>query len=224
MTINKLSEALLLAVKSQKLHQDLVAQIANLEMADLQNELQDDNHKKAFWINIYNAFFQILSRQKIDKPAIYREKLINVAGENFSLDDVEHGILRRYRIKLSLGYLPNVLASSLVKNLAVSAIDYRIHFALNCGAVSCPPIAFYSAEKLDSQLEMATLSFLENETKINQENKEIYITQLFKWYHADFGGNTGIRQILAEKLGLETEGFAFKYSPYSWTEQLDNYA
>jgi len=90
--------------------------------------------------------------------------------------------------------------------------------------VSCPPIAFYSLDKIEQQLEMATLSFLEGETEVLEDKKEIHITQLFKWFHGDFGGNAGIRKILNEKLNIKTKGFSLKYRPYSWDEELDNYS
>ena len=40
-------------------------------------------------------------------------------------------------------------------------MDYRIHFALNCGAKSCPAISFYSAKTLDQQLTTAENNFIE---------------------------------------------------------------
>jgi len=97
-----------------------------------------------------------------------------------SLDEIEHGVLRKYRIKKSLGYLPNWFAPAWIKKWAVDQLDYRIHFALNCGAASCPPIAFYNDIRIDSQLEMATLSFLESETKIDHSSRTIHLSQLFQ--------------------------------------------
>ena len=107
--------------------------------------------------------------------------------------------------------------------MAVAKIDYRIHFALNCGAKSCPPIAFYSAQKINQQLELATVSFLETETDIFADKKELHVTTLFKWFFADFGGRKGIRQIIAEKLNVETKDYKIVYKPYSWEESLENY-
>jgi hypothetical protein len=130
-------------------------------------------------------------------------KQIPIAGQSFSLDNVEHGILRKYRYKYSLGFLPNIFTHKRIKNLAVSTIDYRIHFALNCGAESCPPIAFYSLNKIDAQLEMATLSFLESETDVYNDKKEIYISRLFQWFLANFGGKKGVENILKEKLNID---------------------
>ncbi len=224
MSINKISEELLLSVKTKQSHLDFLIQLEKFPLAQLKKDLNNDDAKKAFWINIYNAFFQIFRRvNQINKPEIYRKKLINIADEKFSLDDVEHGILRKYRYKYSLGFLPNIFTKRLIKKLAVNTLDYRIHFALNCGAKSCPPIAFYSLENIEAQLQMATLSFLEGETEILEEKKEIHLTQLFKWFLADFGGKSGIQQILAEHLNIKTKGYSLVFKPYSWEEDLENY-
>lgn len=223
-TSNYLSEQLLLNVKMEKPLNEMISEMGAIDLAQLKSDLNSDDQKKAFWINIYNAWFQILRKIKeVEKTKIYKVKLIKIAGQFFSLDDVEHGILRKYRYKFSLGYLPNYFAAKLIKQLAVSKIDYRIHFALNCGAVSCPPIAFYSADRIDAQLEMATLNFLETETDILADSKEIHITRLFQWFKGDFGGTRGIRKILEEKLKISTKGYKLVYKPYSWEESLDNY-
>jgi len=225
MTINKISEDLILAVKMNQHHDDFLNQLEHYSLDQLKKDLKNDEAKKAFWINIYNAFFQIFRKvNQLNKPEIYRNKLINIAGKSFSLDDVEHGILRKFRYKYSLGFLPNFFTKRLIKKLAVDKIDYRIHFALNCGAVSCPPIAFYSLEKIEAQLQMATLSFLEGETDILEEKKEIHVTQLFKWFLADFGGKSGIRKILKEHLKFDSKGYSLVFKPYSWEEELDNYS
>lgn len=221
MTANQVSEQLLLALKSE---QNFEAFVSSLEKVSL-DELKSDSAKKAFWINIYNSFFLILRKiKKIEKSEIYTTQQIPIAGQLFSLDDVEHGILRRYRYKYSLGFLPNIFTPKRIKNLTVSKIDYRIHFALNCGAESCPPIAFYSLAKIDAQLEMATLSFLETETDIYQDKREIHISRLFQWFLADFGGTRGVRNILKEKLDMNTKDYKLVYKEYSWKEDLGNFA
>ena len=221
---NQLSEELLLAMKMQADHLPLTKQLAAYSMDRLQADLQKDTAKKAFWINIYNAYFLILRKiEKLDKPAIYRQKAVNIAGHDFSLDDIEHGILRKYRYKFSLGYLPNPFAPRMIKKLAVKKIDYRIHFALNCGAESCPPIAFYSADHLDQELEMATLSFLEGDTEVLSDKKEIHISRLFLWFRGDIAGKRGIRRILQEKLKVNASAYKLIYKEYEWEEDLNNF-
>jgi len=221
MTLNQLSEKLLLAVKMQESTEAQINQLAT--WPNLEKALRTDSEKKAFWINCYNAFFQILRRKGIDKPAIYRDRLFTIAHQKMSLDEIEHGILRRYRYKYSLGYLPNLFTPQWIKRLAPSQIDYRIHFALNCGAKSCPPIAFYSPERLEAQLEMASLSFLEGETRIFKDKKEVHSSRLFQWFLGDFGGKKGVLRILQEKLKEDLSGFKLVYTQYSWEEDLDNF-
>jgi len=219
-----LSQQLLLAIKLDKNTLELRNKLNDFTLQQLKNEIYSDDLKKTFWINIYNAFFLILKKEfNHSKPNIYRKKLFNIANIKFSLDDVEHGILRKYRYKYSLGFLRNIFYSKLIKNLAVNTIDYRIHFALNCGAKSCPPIAFYKLETINNQLNTATVSFLESETDYNNTNKEIHITSLFKWYLMDFGGNKGIQNIYKNQLNKDITDYKIIYKEYSWDEDLNNF-
>jgi len=222
--LNTLSEQLLLDVKMEKYTPALRRQLEELEPQVLQQGLINDNQKKAFWINIYNAYYQILRIvEKVNKPEIYKEKLFTIAGISLSLDDVEHGILRRYRYKYSLGFLPSLWVSSFVRQNAVDKLDYRIHFALNCGAKSCPPIAFYNADKIDAQLDMATQSFLESESEFDDDERVVTTTTLFKWFYADFGGKSGIKKIFAKQLNRDISNYKIKYRAYSWEDDLANF-
>lgn len=222
--MQKLSEELLLAIKTQKNTANLVEQLSHLQMNQLQKTLDSDSAKKAFWINIYNAYFLILRvEKKLQKPAIYREKQITIGGTKFSLDDIEHGILRKYRWKWSFGYLPDPFAPKIIRQLAVAKIDPRLHFALNCGAKSCPPIAFYKAEKLEQQLDLASQSFLEGETNLFPEKKEIHTSRLFLWYKADFGRRKGALRMLEKYLEQDFKGWKLVYKPYDWGEELANF-
>ena len=224
MNLNELSEQLLLQVKLERPVHELIVQLQSAPPSQLYAQLREDDQKKAFWINVYNAWFQILRRdQGIAKPAIYREKLVAVAGLHLSLDEIEHGILRKYRIKWSGGYLANPFVPAQIRKLAVQARDYRIHFALNCGAVSCPPIAFYTPDQIDRQLDEATQSFLEMETEVHTERNEVQVTRLFQWFIGDFGGRAGIRKILREKLQIDTTGKKLLFREYDRREALGNF-
>jgi hypothetical protein len=219
----RLSEKLLLLVKTGEDTAAIAERLGSLPEIELQTALTDDMHKKAFWINLYNAFYQILRTEKgLNKPDIFTQKAFVVAGLPLSLDEVEHGILRKYRWKWSLGYLPDPFAGKEIRRLAVKRLDFRIHFALNCGAKSCPPIAFYSPAKLDVQLDLASRSFLENETLI--QKKEIRVSRLFLWFMGDFGGKKGIRKVLEKFLQAETHGKRIVFSAYDWTDELSNFS
>ncbi|CDF78106.1 conserved hypothetical protein (DUF547) [Formosa agariphila KMM 3901] len=219
-----ISGALLLQVKLKKESRELEETLGMLSMAELYSELITDSEKNTFWINIYNAYFQILfSRDSTLGKAIFRNKDINIAQTYFSLDDIEHGILRRYRWKQSLGYFRNPFASRIVKKLAVSTIDYRIHFALNCGAKSCPPIAFYTLDALDEQLKEAMYSFLSSETSVNINTNTVHTSKLLFWYQGDFGGVKGVKAMLNTVLQIEINSYSLKYNSYSWEPHLENF-
>ncbi len=219
-----ISARLLLLVKKGEPTGFTENEIAQLSLSALESNLFNDKMKKAFWINIYNSFFQILAlRDKVPKPSIFRSKLVTVANTKFSLDDIEHGILRKYRYKYSLGYFANPFASSLIKRLSVKEIDYRIHFALNCGAKSCPPIAFFQDNNIDKQLDAATKSFLENETQIDEERKEVRVTKLMQWFSSDFGGKEGVLNILANIFSKDFTNYIIRYNEYELDVQLGNF-
>ncbi|KXX70700.1 DUF547 domain-containing protein [Flammeovirga sp. SJP92] len=220
----KLSEDLLRAVKLNKPTFTLEFALKHIDLTELQKQLYSDDRKKAFWINIYNAFYQILARNfRHEKSLIYSIKLFMIAGHEFSLDDVEHGILRRFKYKYGLGYLPQLFPSKVLKSLAVVSVDYRIHFALNCGAASCPPILFYDPIDIDNQLQMAMVSFLEAETSFDNDKKTVNVTRLFLWFMGDFGGINNVRKIISETLMIDIDGFRVKFNPYSWEEKLGNF-
>ncbi|CAH8281882.1 uncharacterized protein DUF547 [Mariniflexile fucanivorans] len=219
-----LSGALLLHVKLNKDTTALEQKLGEFTLEELQRQLSSDEAKKTFWINIYNAYFQMLSNsKKVKRKTIFKVKSIEIAQKSFSLDDIEHGILRRYRMKQSFGYLHNPFVSSLIKVLAVKKLDYRIHFALNCGAKSCPPIAFYTLEKLDEELNFVMESFLDSETSIDENNKTISTSKLLYWYCADFGGYFKIKNVLKDVLNRDFTNYKLSFKEYSWDTQLNNY-
>lgn len=218
----RLSEQLLLAVKKREHTQSYRSTLQQFSIDQLDSALDTDQKKKAFWINMYNAYFQILkSENNIEKPNIFTAKLCSIAGHMFSLDMIEHGILRRNKLKFALGFISNPFPNKLIKRLAVEKLDYRIHFALNCGAKSCPPIAFYVEKKIDTQLDVATKSFLLSESSIDQEKKLLRTTALFKWFAKDFGGPKGILKIFKSQFDMDLTGFKIKYNDYFWEEKLD---
>ena len=222
--LHKSAEDLLLKVKMKEDNSSLVSDLASTSKKALKEALNTDDKKKAFWINIYNAYYQILRMEKkMSKPDIYKKKSFQIASTLLSLDNVEHGILRKNKYKYSLGFFNSLFPDKFTKENQVEHLDYRIHFALNCGAKSCPPIAFYNFEKIDQQLDWATQSFLEQESQIDAANKTITTTTLFKWFYADFGGRKGIDQIFKEQLDVDISNYKINYSTYSWEEDLANF-
>jgi hypothetical protein len=221
----RLAERLLRQVRAGQPTDSLEAALAGLRPEHLAAGLPNDRARKAFWLNLYNAQFQVLAtRGRLGVPEIFTAPAIRVAGLALSLDDIEHGILRRYRWKYSLGYLPQFWPPDHLKLLCVDTLDYRIHFALNCGARSCPPIGFYQPERVELQLERATAVFVRAESVVDHQAKTVGVSKIFLWFQGDFGSRQDLGQLLARHLGPEVATYSLTYQPYHWEQKLGNFA
>jgi hypothetical protein len=114
-----------------------------------------------------------------------------------------------------------------------AAGDPRIHFALNCGARSCPPLQSSSFPEdptaLDVRLDLATSAFLNGSgVRIDDARREIAVSSLFDWYKADFEKKDGSVQAFllkhvsdpAKAQALKTAfdaGYVLTYQSYDWT-------
>lgn len=155
----------------------------------------------AFWTNCYNAATQLLLAER---PGLYeswlrtlrffRADAVTVAGAALSLDDIEHGLLRG-KASLGLGYLPRLLPGGFERRYRLADPDPRVHFALNCGAASCPAIRSYDADRVDKQLDRATRAYLQT-VEYDADAGVARVPRLFLWYRGDFGGGDGIRDLL----------------------------
>lgn len=153
--------------------------------------LKTEAEKTAFWINVYNGltnYWIITKRIKksmMEQPLLVMFAQIVVGGHKMTLDDIEHGILRSNR--RSTYKLWRQFSNKDVRNqLKVTQVDYRIHFALNCGAKSCPPIAFYDADQLNEQLKLAEENFVAQEFLVDDVQKVISCSKIFWLYKKDF--------------------------------------
>jgi hypothetical protein len=222
-----LSQKLLYAARVEQPTDTFYYQLQNISVQDLQNQLDTDDNKKTFWLNLYNAI--VLSKLKNNpklyenRNAFYTTKIVNVAQKELSLDDLEHGILRHSKIKLSLGYLNKLWANNFEKKMRVKTLDFRVHFALNCGAKSCPPIAFYSPENLDKQLELATQNYLNNACHFDESKNEVHLPMIFSWFRADFGGKSGMKILLKKYQVIPELKTKIVFDPYNWDLELNNF-
>merc|ERR1712004_633993 len=121
-------------------------------------------------------------------PGFWSITCYNIGGLVYSLDDIEHGVLRANKghPAAKKAQFSNDDPRS---NVSLTSLDPRIHFALNCGAKSCPPIRIYKEDRLDSQLDTASKSFLQQEVKVTQGQTDARVetSRLLLWYGADFG-------------------------------------
>lgn len=176
--------------------------------------LIDDASKKAFWINVYNGLtsYSIIGHQ-LKKSVwevtnFFSDLKVNIGDSEFSLDDIEHGILRKNGERKKGKPLQFGNEDTKLKWM-VNTFDLRIHFALNCGSVSCPPIAFYSPENIDAELSLAEESFATQEFLVNHQNRTIRCSEIFTWYRNDFAGSYLNAPGLAD--------YHVEPVPYRWT-------
>lgn len=224
----QLSQDFIYAAKAEGETVSYIDTLANADESDLERELDNDNTKKAFFINLYNAYTQVILKKNPDKykkrNAFFNSKQINIAGHVLSLDNIEHGILRHSRTKWSLGYFGKLFPGKFERKFRVATVDYRIHFTLNCGAKSCPLIAFYSPEELNSQLDQATTTYLHNDAEYKRDQNTMYLPALMSWFRGDFGGKKGELK-LCTKLNIVPAGVKskIKYKHYDWHLYLNNF-
>ncbi len=125
--------------------------------------------KLAYWLNVYNATamkmiideYPINSINDLEDP--WKRKVFKSLDVRYSLDDIEHKILRKFG-------------------------DPRIHFLLNCGSMSSPRLwnRAYTSYNINEALEERTREFI-NDPQRNQINSStVKISELFRWYKDDF--------------------------------------
>jgi len=225
---NGLSETFLERIKLNKDTEDIQKQLANTTIKELEAALDNDAKKLAFWVNIYNAYIQVILKEQPelynDRGTFFKMEQITIAGETVSFAKIEHGIIRKSQWEYGLGFIRKWFPNKFERKLRVDKRDYRIHFALNCGAKDCPPVAIYEWDKLDEQFEKGTSIYLKNTTEFSKEKKEVGVTSLFSWFRGDFGGKSGVKNIL-KKEGLlpDTKNIDITYKNYDWTLDLDNF-
>ncbi len=130
-----------------------------------------------FWANLYNAVTVKLILDENPKKSIreirphsfafgpWGAKRVTVEGEELSLDNIEHDILRK-----QWG-------------------DPRIHYAVNCASIGCPnlPTKAWEAATLDTVLDAAARAYVNHPRGVTATEKGLRISKIYKWYREDFG-------------------------------------
>jgi Protein of unknown function, DUF547 len=154
--------------------------------------IDGDGARLAFWINLYNALLlhrlclRPIRGSVLRQPRLFSTAAYAVGGEPYSLSLIEHGLLRGNR-RPPYHLRRPLRASDVRLRAAPSQFDPRIHFALNCGAKSCPPIHLYEPDSIEQQLELATRAYLRAETEVDIERGRVGLPGLMRLYRADFG-------------------------------------
>jgi hypothetical protein len=208
-----------------------LAALADYDDTALQRVRTDRETALAFWVNCYNAGTQ---RLLSERPGHYESSLrflrffgtpaLTVAGQALSLDDVEQGLLRR-RSKYGLGYLPRLLPDTFEMRYRLEELDPRIHFALNCGAESCPAIRAYTPEAIDDQLDLATRAYLDATVEYDPEAGRVRVPRVMLWYRGDFGGARGIRKFLRGCDLIPADASpSVSYHAWDWSQSAGKFA
>ena len=196
-------------------------------------KLETAEAQRAFWINLYNALvldaviaFDVhdsITEGWLGMLSFFRRAAYVVDGRRVSLEDIEHGILRANR---GNPYVPGThFAATDARRAWSLPLDPRIHFALNCGGVSCPPIRSYTPDQLDSQLDLAARNFVNATVETFPEPGEVHLSQIVRWYAGDFGSREGLIDFLIahlpddarrDYLANNRDAYRFVYTPYDW--------
>jgi len=186
--------------------------------------------RKTFFLNLYNALVihatVCVGTQKtaLERSTFFGSMSYKIGKYRYTLNDIEHGILRCNRNPPGL-FSSKPFANSdprLKYSIPVSEFDPRIHFALVCGAKSCPPIRVFSSEIVNDALDWATEAFVSEEVSVDVEKGRVKMSMLFKWYFSDFGKSEEevlkwILLYLSPEKGLKTS-FKITYFEYNWDQ------
>jgi len=180
-----------------------------------------ESERLAFWINAYNAWTIEQVNAHEERESIrninktlgllplkgpWSEKMVRAAGRTLSLDDVEHGIIRK------------------------QFDEPRIHFALVCAALGCPPLRSeaYTGEGLEEQLDEQARTFLRrspHKNRVDVTEGTVWASPILTWYKGDFGGDDeSLGRFLArywpegpERELLLSGTFRVRKTDYDWT-------
>jgi hypothetical protein len=165
----------------------------------------------AFYINAYNAWtIKLILGAWPDLTSIkdlgslfqspWKKSFVKLRQGVVTLDHIEHDILRpRYK-------------------------DPRIHFAINCASISCPPLLNtpYIGSELSRQLDVVTTNFINDPSNNYINGDTLHVSRIFKWFEEDFNGDIYgffkryARGELKKQLDSRAEGLKINYLPYDW--------
>ena len=163
--------------------------------------------KLSFLINAYNAFtiklildnYPLTSIRKIGflPGAAWKTDFFSLLGEKRNLDWIEHSKLR------------------------VDFEEPKIHFAIVCASIGCPPLASiaYIPKTLNSQLQSSMEIFLADKSKNKYDSSinTLFVSKIFDWFSGDFTKNSSLISFIKSGMKIEIpEDAKIKYTDYNW--------
>jgi hypothetical protein len=154
----------------------------------------------AWYSNLYNFYTIKLivdnypTKSIRDLKSPWDSKIVPLWGKQVSLNHIEHEILRK---KFN---------------------EPRIHFALNCASIGCPPLRAtpFSGAGLESQLDEQALSFLSDKNRNSFDGKTLSVSQIFQWYGGDFKKNYGSYEEYIKSVLKISGKVKVKFLKYDW--------
>jgi hypothetical protein len=224
----EVSGALLAAAREPHPRPEDVASLAGALHEVDPGDLVGDDRRTAFWLNTYNALFlhEMLERPRqgnlLRHLRLFDRAAYRVGDATYTLNQIEHGVLRR-NARAPTALRRPFRRGDRRRAAAPSQLDPRIHFALNCGARSCPPLRFYDDAGLDAQLRLATRSYLEHEVRADRHGGALTLPRLMRIYRADFGDRRAQIAFAARHLPevasmlSRIDTLEVGYAEYDWT-------
>jgi hypothetical protein len=164
------------------------------------------NKEKAFWINVYNAYtlkiildnYPLKSITKINNKGktAWKTPFVNVGGTTYTLDHVEHEILRK-KFK-----------------------DPRIHVGVNCASGSCPKLGnlAFTEANVDAELERLMKEFINDSSRNKLSAKKVEISEIFNWFQSDFTADGSVIDYINKYANTPVNKKAkIKYLTYDWS-------
>lgn len=164
------------------------------------------NKQKAFWINAYNAYtiklilenypLKSITDIKQDGKTAWKIPFAKVGGKTYTLDFIEHEILR--------------------KNFS----DPKIHVGVNCASGSCPKLGnvAFTEENIETELTGLMKDFINDTSRNNLSKNKVQISEIFNWFKDDFTKNGSIIDFLNSYSETEISKKAkISYLKYDWT-------
>lgn len=168
----------------------------------------------AYWINAYNALtlrgiLAVYPTSSIRKHTsrfggynIWKDLKLTVGKAKYSLDDIEHKILRKMN-------------------------EPRIHFAIVCAAIGCPRLRneAFTAKRVQRQLADNSRHFFaqSKHLKVDVSRRTLHLSAILKWFGNDFGKTESerLKNVLpylpAKAAALaRTRGVRVNYLKYDW--------
>lgn len=209
------SSEILLQVQNSKPYSKFLDSLQHASPQKLQKQLNTEAKKKAFWINLYNAFVQIKIKEEPtsyqNTAAFFESAHFIVCGTKLSLQEIQQVFLFGNKSPRNFGE---------IEPLMVKTFDPRILFALNCGSVSCPPIAFYQSDKIELQLDLAQSVFLKSDCIYDPFTDEVKVPELLKQIGTDETQDSIILSLLKKQRIVPLQAQPeIVFTPYDWSPQ-----